>query len=81
MAILKKQPTKKCDSQGNIINIVHEVKKENVHEGENFKSENPDLDNENLEFKLVDISDNISEIQFKDEILTKYLLEILNEEL
>ena len=74
-------PIKKCDPQGNILNIVHhEVKKENVHEGQNFKYENPDSDNENLEFKLVDVSNNISEIQFKDEILTKDPLEISNEE-
>ena len=39
MAILKKQPTKKCDSSGNVINIIaHD--KEKVHEGENVKSEN-----------------------------------------
>ena len=96
MAILKKQPTKKCDSDGNIINIVHEEKEEqNVHEGgrENFTSENPDyFDNENLEFKLVDVSDNISEIQIKNEIDEKIIitpiqempskdpLEILNED-
>ena len=90
MAILKKQPSKKCDSQGNIINIVHE--KENVHEGEKFKYENPDFDNDNLEFKLIDVSDNISEIQIKSKIDEKIItsiheiqsndpLEILNEDL
>ena len=74
MAILKKQPTKKCDSDGNIINIVHE--EQNVHEGgEKFNSEHPDyFDNENLEFKLVDVSDNISEIQIKNEIDEKIII-------
>ena len=34
MAILKKMPIKKCDPQGNILNIVHhEVNEENIHEG------------------------------------------------
>ena len=71
MAILKKQPTKKCDSSGNVINIIaHE--KEKVHEGENVKSENTDFDNDNnLEFKLIDVSDNTSEIQIKSEINKK----------
>ena len=71
MAILKKQPTKKCDSSGNVINIIaHD--KEKVHEGENVKSENTDFDNDNnLEFKLIDVSDNTSEIQIKSEINKK----------